>query len=394
MTGSKDTPGQKRVCMLLLNDLLHPVDSRVYKEARTLVKSGYDVHVVCWTRRYTPQVMKEVSEGIHVHRIVYEPGPVDAPIIHKVKVFREVRKRMAEYTLSLSPDIVHAHDLETLPIGSLVKKTLHIPLVYDAHEDWPALEARKSRILGVMAGILQRWYIRDADVILTIGKGVAEKLRGTGVKKTILYNSRSAEEIKGLRKKMEKEALGFAKDEFIVGYSGRIDYDLGYDIALEAMKTLKKEGIRLLVVGGPKEMKEYYETLASRLNVDDSCVFTGHVPYERVYDYLSVVDAGLILYESNPLYNLALGNRFFDYLGAGIPIICSDLPEMRRVVEQANCGIILERRDVPSLIDAVRRLKLHPDLRETFRRNALESFRKEFCWEKQEEKLLSVYKKL
>jgi len=393
---SEDPKGERgrRVCMLLLHDLLSPLDPRVYKEAKALIEAGYEVSVVCWSRRNPASTDRETFEGIDVRRVVLDPGPVDASILHKYRVFKKVRASMEKVAISLRPDIVHAHDLETLPIGSRVKRRLGIPLVFDAHEDWPALEARHSRVMGILTRILQRWHIGSADRILTINEGVARRLRGARCPITILYNSRPYDKASSKVSDVTRERVGLAPGQFVLGYLGRIDRDLGYEIAIEAMKRLGDERVRLLVVGGPEEEKKHYQEMAARLGVSGSCIFTGQVPYGSVNGYLSLMDVGLTLMESNDLYDIALGNRFFDYIGAGVPLITTDLPVMRQVVERIGCGIVLKERGIEALVASIKELMDHPDARARYRENALNAFKEEFCWERQRDRLIEVYKDL
>jgi glycosyltransferase involved in cell wall biosynthesis len=381
--------------MLLLNDMLRPFDGRVYREARTLFENGYDVHVVCWTRRTELTDETENYEGITIHRVAHDPGPVDSSLLHKRRTFREVRKLMASKAMSLGPGIVHAHDLEALPIAAEVKRSLRIPIVFDAHEDWPAMEAKQSMVMGILTRVLQRWYIGSADGVITVSDGVAKRLKGAKGGITIIHNARLVSEISsGERIDALRRELGIGASEFVVGYVGKIWDNWGYEVALKAMKELNKDGVRLLVVGGPEKQKEKYKGMARDMGISGSCIFTGQVPYKEIGDYLSVIDMGVMLFERDELFDIGLPNRLFDYMGAGVPFVTTSLPMIVGVVKKYDCALIIPPSDVQSLVEAIRKLKGDQKLRKELGERARRAFRDDLSWERQEEKLIALYKRL
>ncbi|HLF05951.1 MAG TPA: glycosyltransferase, partial [Thermoplasmata archaeon] len=310
-----------RVAMLLLHDMLTPSpDIRVQKEAETLSRAGHSVTVFCWDREGGHRA-EESQHGFRVVRTGPHPGPAPLALAKKVSVFREVSKRLAESAASFAPDVVHAHDFETLPVGAKLKSRLRVPLVYDSHEDWPALEAMHSRVLSKATQLAERRLLKKVDRVITIGERLGDKFRRAGHSPTILLNApRAAAFPLPRRDPSLRQKLGFGDSDLVIVISGSVFKDRGDDVLLAAMKTLGPMGARLLMVGGRTEDVDRLRKVAATSGVDAWCVFTGHVPAGDVPGLLSVSDVGVLPFKRTRLMEIALGNKAFEYLAAGLPV--------------------------------------------------------------------------
>jgi len=83
-------------------------------------------------------------------------------------------------------------------------------------------------------------------------------------------------------------------------------------------------------------------------------------------------------------------NKLFDYIQAGIPVLVSDLPEMKKVVEKYNIGIIAASREKDYLREQIYNLLFDTGLREIWK-PGLERAANELCWENEEKNLLEFY---
>ena len=129
---------RKRVVMLLIKDFMHPhLDPRVYKEAQSLSKNGYDVSVVCWGRRGMDVPQHEQYEEINVFRVFQAIPSYNLPLILRLPAYWKFVFKSIKKSLQLNPDIIHCHDLDTLVAGVGLKLLTRKPLIFDAHEDFP-----------------------------------------------------------------------------------------------------------------------------------------------------------------------------------------------------------------------------------------------------------------
>ena len=127
--------------MTLANPFTH--DPRVYNEARSLVKAGHKVTVLAWDRK-GENPPKELKDGINIVRSYntkfMDILPYDIFRLHFWwnKGYRDALRLHNEEPF----DVIHCHDLSSLPIGVKLKKKLSLPLIYDAHEIWGYMVAK------------------------------------------------------------------------------------------------------------------------------------------------------------------------------------------------------------------------------------------------------------
>ena len=151
-----------RVVMLISNG--YEPDIRVYKEAHTLSLSGFRVTVLAWdrTRRHEPHMLETAPGSLKKTLtaaslpVVNDPVPVTVTRIRVPAGYRTGRHLLVKLPLfwgrvwqelrRLRPHIVHAHDLDTLPVAYLYHRLIGVPVVYDAREYYPGMvEANAGR---------------------------------------------------------------------------------------------------------------------------------------------------------------------------------------------------------------------------------------------------------
>jgi glycosyltransferase involved in cell wall biosynthesis len=381
--------------MLLLHDVVHPHrDPRVTREAETLAANGYEVTVIAWDRSGEHPV-DQTDSGFRILRVGPQAGAGNLGFIGRAKVFRAVRRNMVEAAMRTGAQVVHAHDLETLPIGAQVKRRLRVPLVFDAHEDWPAMEAAQSRVMGLVARLLEWWYLGKADAVVTMGDHLAGKYRSKGKETVVLLNCKP---LRGspmpVREPGGRARLGLQEGDFVVGAVGGIYPGIGYEVLMDSMRELGPEGVRLLVVGGKPDQVRSLERDADARDVRQWCAFTGHVPQAEVPRYTALCDAGVLSYHDTPNWRHALPNRVFEYMAAGIPTISSDLPDLRATLGNPGMIEFVRPGSAADIVAATRKLMADPGRRREMGAAARRAYEKTFCWERQESKLLRLYKEL
>ena len=149
-----------KVAMILGHDLLVPnEDNRVYREALSLVNSGYQVTVFCWARRLDKYETKweEERDGIKVVRIFQE---LSGGFFSKVKGFRKAMKQLQDKVIDYWPAIIHAHDLEVLEAAVEASKECRAKVIFDSHEDWPMMEKVQNWFIGTYYGRKQKSLIK------------------------------------------------------------------------------------------------------------------------------------------------------------------------------------------------------------------------------------------
>ena len=384
----------KKVISIVLNNFKN--DSRVLKENISLQKAGYDVKVVAlWEEGF------EEFENIHnisVHRIkLASKNWSKNKFIQLFKYFEFMYKVIKKYKKA---NIIHCNDLNTLPIGVIVKKFFNrnIKIVYDAHE----YETEINGLTGIqkkLTKLLEKSLIKYADRVITVSDSIAnEYVKLYGIKKpALVLNTPHYKEIE--KKDIFRETFNIDKDKTIFLYQGGLSSGRGIEILLETFKLFKGEGRRekgeensiqpCIVFMGYGELENLIKEYSKKYN---NIYFHPAVSPDILLDYTSSADFGISTIEDSCLsYRYCLPNKMFEYLMAEIPVIVSNLPEMKRLVEKNRVGVVAQENTPQGLKEAILKA-ITMDKKEL--QSNIQKIKQSFNWEEQEKVLLDVYKEL
>tara|TARA_B100001123_G_scaffold420672_1_gene527335 strand:+ start:210 stop:1361 length:1152 start_codon:yes stop_codon:yes gene_type:complete len=372
-----------KVAMILGHDLLLPnEDNRVYREGISLVKNGYNLTVFCWSRRLEKYETKwEVEkDGIKVIRIFQD---LEGGVFSKVKGFRKAMKKLEEKVIEYEPEIIHAHDLETLEAAINAAKPNSAKVIFDSHEDWPMMEKVQNWFIGKYYERKQKSLLTKVDAVLTVSDELALRL-GRG---TVLYNSEPLEVV-------EKPVITdrFGLNGVVAGYIGGLRKPILEDI-LEAVS--KVSALSLLVVGGPpkgragySKMIEELEEMALEKGADAK--FTGPLPYSMMGDCYKTCDILIVgHYVDKRLRDYALPKKLLDAMAYKVPVIVGPYEARRKIVERYECGFVSN-----DWLNTLTELSNDKELRNQMGEKGHRAFKMNYAWELQEKKLLEVYRKL
>ena len=168
-------------------------------------------------------------------------------------------------------------------------------------------------------------------------------------------------------------------------YQGAINKDRGVDLMIESMQYVDA---KLYILGSGDllyEMMEY----AEKLNLDDKVFFIGKLNFEDLFSITQTADLGLSFEKDTCLaYRYSLPNKIFDYIHAEIPILISDLPEFKQIIEEYDVGLVLNSRDPKEVASQINKL-LAVDKNMWLSKISLA--KQVLCWENEEKKLLSIF---
>jgi glycosyltransferase involved in cell wall biosynthesis len=380
----------KKACFILQSDMFRPLPGlRAIKEARKLRSDGWQVSAVCWIRDPSLKYPeKETIEGIDVHRLFHSIASMGGirGLAKRARTYLYVNKKLAKMVADTSPDLIVAHDLEVLRAGVLAKKRVRCSLIYDSHEDYPAMVSENSRMEAFIFSMIERRLLKKVDHVFTVGEHIAKKFLKYGSTCEVLYNAQTIDAISKYNPVNAKEIrrqLGYSDDDFVIGFVGRIRTLTGLEQLISSL-TRTKDSVKLLVVGdGPLE--DECKRLAKESNILDSRVrFIGRVPYEQVLDYHGVVDAGAILLQPTPNHLGAMPNKLFDFMGVGTPLLVSDFPGMRGVVSDARCGICVDPTKPEEIAKAIGRLTENIKTGKGYGPNGKSAFMQKYAWDNSE----------
>jgi glycosyltransferase involved in cell wall biosynthesis len=373
-----------RVANVVLNNFKN--DSRVLKESVTLQKAGYDVTVVALHEASLRE--GETVQGVRVHRIRLVSR--NWPRFRVVQLFKYLEFVWRAIKMYREVDILHCNDLNTLPIGVIIKKWFNkkVKIVYDAHE-YEINDKPGQRALAVkMNYLIEKTLIRHADTVITVSGGIADayvRLYGI-VRPTLVLNAPMRQSVE--RKNIFRETFGIGEDQTIFLYQGSLSPGRGIEAIIKTFQTMRHPRRVLVLMGyGPLA-----DDVAQVAQTNENIFYHTAVSPDIVLDYTASADIGLSLIENSSLsFYYCLPNKLFEYAMAGLPMIVSDLYEMRRIVEKYEVGAVMDSEGESAFDEAVK--KIDAIGIERLRQN-LKHFVETFNWQNQEESLLNVYREL
>lgn len=288
-----------------------------------------------------------------------------------------------------SPDVILA--VSPLPTGlaaMLVHWGRRAPLVFDLQDIWPdsALAVgvmRPSLALRTLRR-LEHFFYRRCSRIVGISEGFRRYLLNLGVKQervAVVHNGADPEMFAAAEADAGFREAHDLDGKFVVGYTGNIGLAQGIETLLEASEALQGQPVKFLLVGEGTDKRRLHTLSRTRglANVE----FLDGVPRERVAPILASCDAFLLILRRDPLFEITVPSKLYEYMAAGKPILCSVGGEAAELVATSHCGIAVAPSDPAALAGAVEKLRADPSLcrkmgemgmrcaRETFSRDQL-----------------------
>lgn len=145
---------------------------------------------------------------------------------------------------------------------------------------------------------------------------------------------------------------------------------------------------------GDGKIRHQLESLAKFLNLQDKVTFTGRVPYESLRSYTKAAYAGFQILENvNFNHYSASSNKLYEYMMAHIPVIATDLPEIKTVVEKEGIGLIIKHDSEEELTAAIRKMFEDEAMRNAMKER-MKISKEKYNWDKEKQKLLNLYQDL
>ena len=372
----------KNVLSLVLNNFTN--DSRVLKECMTLQHAGYNVSVFAMHEGALKE--NETIENIPVRRIKLRTRQWFANNNAKALKYVEFFFRALFSMRKMDLDIIHCNDLNALPISVAVKAFSSKPLkiVYDCHEYQTEVKSMKG-FKQTLARWLEGWLIKYTDVTLTVSNAIAEEyVRLYKVEKPrLVLNTPPYKQVE--KTDVYRQKFNIDKDASIFLYQGGISAGRGIEVTLDAFKVLPDNLV--IVFMGYGELTSLVEEASTQ---HKNIFYHPAVSPSVLLEHTAAADYGICFIDNICLnYYYCLPNKMFEFMMAGLPVIVSNLPEMKRIVEQYKVGLVADNSNPQALREAV--TSIHKlDKQET--QENVEKVKQVFNWQQQEKVLLEAYK--
>jgi glycosyltransferase involved in cell wall biosynthesis len=218
---------------------------------------------------------------------------------------------------------------------------------------------------------IEKLFIKKVDLVMTTGEMDSDFLekfysltKTTVIRNIPLYQKPSA-------KVDFRKQYGIAEDMLILLYQGVIIPGRGIPIIIESLPEIPKAVFILL---GDGDQKEKYQNLAKSLGVENRVIFAGAFNQEELINYTSAADVGLSLIENISIsYYHALPNKLFEYIMAGLPVLSSNLPQMKNIVETYRVGEVINLENLDELVAVLNKWSVDRKLLTTYKMNCMDA---------------------
>jgi glycosyltransferase involved in cell wall biosynthesis len=287
---------------------------------------------------------------------------------------------------SIGADLYHFHDPELMPVALLLAGAGR-PVIYDVHEDVaatildkPWLRQRSRRPLARLAARVEPATASRFAGVVAATPAIAERFSGCRCRVVTVNNYPEITEF-------EAASRPEVRREPAVCYVGGISAIRGIDTMVEA---ISKTDAHLVLAG-----RFDPPSLADRLQMSPGwsrVVRMGHVGRAEIAELFARTTAGLVVFEPAANHHRAQPTKLFEYMSAGLPVIASNFPLWREIVESNHCGICVDPTSPTALADAIRWLIAHPDQAREMGENGRRAVQTTYRWEPEGRKLIALYR--
>jgi glycogen synthase len=409
------------IALLVTNEFLD--DPRVFRAATALAEDGHRTSVVCFVDNATHPAVDEYR-GVRVLRIArsssligglrgrfVRPGAI-APSAPTPELSRDVadnprcsepdrrvslREQLIESgvflnnnlrwfvkVLRLCPTAVYANDLDTLPVSALLALIRRVPLIYDSHELFAEMLDPPRPFFKRMLTRLESRLIKRARLVVTVNPSIAGELsRRYGIEPPlVIFNCPPYQET------LESDTT--MDDGSRVIYHGGYAPDRGIEELLEAARHLDGASLFLRgMVSPPVHIAEAVSRATNPVDGSPKATLLPRVPMNELVASLRGFDIGVIPYKATCLNNYySSPNKLFEYMMGGLAIAAADLPEIRRVVEEYENGVLFDPSDPADIAEKINALASDRTRLDGMKRNSLRGAAEQYNWEMQRPRLL------
>ncbi len=367
----------KKVCHF---SSVHPgLDIRIYrKQCVSLAQAGFDVHLVIGAS--DTQIAEAAGAGVTIHPLApMAGGRLRRMVAQTWRCYRTAK--------ALDADVYHFHDPELIPYGLLLSWQGR-KVIYDLHEDLRAdihskqwIPAPLRRVIGAAARRVEHFAARRFAALVAATPHIGALFDESAARVAVIHNYPTIDELAAA-----PSAVMTAIPRDSVCYVGAVNEMRGIRHIVQALEMAP---VKLLLAGvfDPPALRVELRAYRGWRQVEDY----GFVDRQKVGEIMARSVCGLVTLKPEPNFINSLPIKLFEYMSAGLPVIASDFPLWRGIVEDAECGICVDPENPNAIAKAINFLLMHPEEADEMGRNGRRAAESKYRWDREGEKLVALY---
>jgi glycosyltransferase involved in cell wall biosynthesis len=368
----------KKICVI--TSAHTPFDVRIFhKEIKTLQSAGYKISIIA---QYSKSGREEGMDIIAI------PSATS-----RANRFFSIMPRMCVAAFRQKADAYHFHDPDLIVVGFLLKLFTRSKVIYDVHEDvprqilskyWIPVPARKP--MAFIFNFIEKNIAKMFDAVVAATPSIANCFKG---KALCVANYPLLSYFKPVMD-ADKKARSSV---FTAIYAGALERIRGIEEIINALALIGPEYPIKLKLAGKFSESAFFQELAAMpgwVKVE----FLGYMPLAKTYEELAQADVGMVTFLPEPNHIDAQPNKMFEYMAAGLPMIASDFPLWKKIIEGGKCGICVNPLNPEKIAGALEFLARSHGEAEKMGRRGRKLVQEVYNWESEGRKLLAMYKSL
>lgn len=361
--------------------------------ARNLANLGCEVHIICNT--------DIIPERMHIHLL---------PKKSKIGYIMQLLKLVIEHRF----DIIYTRNILRGTVGILIRMVWKSKLVLEVNgislDEWRLMGGQPTtggkgpgsiqiKVLGYLGNIVSR----KADAVIAVTQGIKDHLIDYGVNENriwVIENGANTELFKPIKDdntlKGIKNRLHINDNESVVMFVGNLAPWQGVEYLLHAVPSVVGENskIKFLIVGDGV-MRKKWESLTERLNIRQNVIFVGRVIHDDIPEYINISDVCVAPFIHARNENIGLSPlKIYEYLACGKPVVASNIRGVGDILESSSSGIPVTPDSPDELAEAISKLLMDKQLRESMGENGRKLVVAKYSWEISAKKTIAVFEKI
>jgi len=364
-----------KICHLSSVHDLH--DTRIlYKECASLAEAGNDVHLIV---RHDHD---EVINGVTIHGVRGSRSKTGRLLRTVPAVYSKARE--------IDPDVCHIHDIELVPLALMLKYLHGKTIVYDVHEDNPetvlsrkVLPRALRKPVSLAVRLVEKLSAPLFDAVVTVTPTILERFKNYTPRTHLIRNFPIISDDAQAPTSWENRRDAVIYVGSIARYRGIVTMLEGYGLARE------KHEIEYILAGrfASRDDEEFIRSMPVFDHVD----YRGFVERAAADALMSSAKAGLVVIPPDPRYMVSYPTKMFEYMAAGMPVIASDFPVWREIVEESSCGFLVDPLDPNSVAEAIARVFDNQAEAEAMGKRGRDAALRTYRWQTEKAALIELY---